>query len=261
MKVIFSIYLLSLASLFQVSCTSVERKPTKDTTQEITHVFLLIGQSNMAGRAKLKAGDDKQLKNCVLWNGNNWEPAKAPFNRYSTHLKPSFTQGMNSGPEFVKAYQKANPGVKVGIINWARGGSSIEEWHPDHKLDLYHAAVKNTKAALSINGELKGILWHQGESNSKRSHLYPKQLKEHIQRLREVFNQPKLPVVYGQIGLWNKDYVSFNKMITQQPANIPYTRCIKTNDLTNFDPYHFDHPSQLIMGKRYAAEMLQLLKN
>lgn len=244
-----------------MSCTSIERITSSSSEKEIMHVFLLIGQSNMAGRAKLKTGDETFIKNCVLWNGKDWEPAKAPFNRYSTHLKPTFTQGMNSGPEFVRTYQKANPRVKVGIINWARGGSSIEEWHPDHKLKLYPAAVSNTLAALSIEGELKGILWHQGESNSKRSHLYPTQLKDHIQRLRLAFNQPKLPFVYGQIGLWNKDYVSFNKMITKQPKNIPNTSCIKTNNLTNFDPYHFDHQSQLIMGQRYAVEMLKLLKN
>ena len=223
------------------------------------HIFLLIGQSNMCGRAKLEAGDEKVIADCMLWNGESWEAAKAPLNRYSTHLKPTFTQGMNCGPTFVEAYQKANPGVKVGIINWARGGSSIEEWHPDQKIDLFKDAVKQALAAQKKSGVLKGILWHQGETNFKRTALYPKQLSEHVTRLRKELKQPELPFVFGQIGQWRADYKPFNDMIVKQVAKITNTACMRTDGLTKFDPYHFDHKSQQEMGRRYAVEMLKLL--
>jgi len=227
--------------------------------QKDMHVFLLIGQSNMAGRAKLKPGDDKLLKDCQLWNGKSWEDAKAPFNRYSTHRKKNFTQGMNPGPEFVKAYQKANSGVRVGIINWARGGSKIEQWATNQ--NLYKDALKNTKESLKIkNSKLVGVLWHQGESNSKNVEAYPKQLAELIKNLRKDFSNDKLLVVFGQIGGWNKSYDKFNEMIVKQPAKISGTACISNEGLGKMDAFHFNHEAQLEMGKRYAAAMLKLLK-
>ena len=48
-------------------------------------------------------------------------------------------------------------------------------------------------------------------------------------------------------------------MIIKQPAIIPNTACIRTDNLKNFDAYHFDHASQMEMGRRYAAAMLKLL--
>ena len=173
-----------------LSCLVLSLPSTGISADKEMHIFLLIGQSNMAGRAKLKPGDDTTISNCKLWNGKSWEEAKAPFNRYATIKKGGFTQGMNPGPEFVKAYQKANPNVQVGIINWARGGSSIEQWDPGK--NLYQSAVKQTKSALKLGGKLKGILWHQGESNSKKAAQYPKLLKAHVERLRKEFSAPNL---------------------------------------------------------------------
>jgi hypothetical protein len=226
------------------------------------HVFLLIGQSNMVGRAPLKPEDRKVVPGCLLWNGKSWEPAQPGFNRYSKHQRPGSTQGMNGGPSFVAAYQKANPGVTVGIICWARGGTSIEQWHPDHlePYDLYREAMKQARAALKLGGKLKGILWHQGEANSGHSDIYPKLLQEHVARLRKEFNEPKLPFVFGQIGPWNERYQAFNKMIPHQAAKIPHSACVLTKGLTNFDPYHFDRESQFKLGRRYAAQMLALLR-
>jgi hypothetical protein len=236
--------------------------PSQAANAKPDHVFLLIGQSNMVGRAPLKPEDRKLIPDCLLWNGKNWEPAQPGFNRYSKHQKPGSTQGMNGGPSFVAAYQKANPEVTVGIICWARGGSKIEQWHPDHlkPYDLYREAIKQTHAALKRGGKLKGILWHQGEANSGRSDEYPKLLQKHVNRLRKEFKNPSLPFVFGQIGPWNEKYHAFNKMIPHQAAKISHSACVLSKGLTNFDPYHFDRESQIKLGRRYAAEMLALLK-
>ena len=83
--------------------------------QKDMHVFLLIGQSNMAGRAKLKAGDDKILKDCQLWNGKSWEDAKAPFNRYSTHRKKNFTTPSKNSRQTTRSSITPSP---VSPVAW-----------------------------------------------------------------------------------------------------------------------------------------------
>jgi len=227
------------------------------------HIFLLIGQSNMAGRAALEPEDKVEIDGCLLWNGQGWEKAKPGFNRYSTHRKEKFVQGMNCGPSFVEAYRKANPGITVGIICWARGGTSIEQWHPDSSDakagDLYNEAVKQTREALKLGGHLKGILWHQGESNSRRSSKYGDLLVAHVERLRKDFGDAQLPFVFGQIGRWKDTNDKFNQQIVAMPETIPYSACVSSKGLTDFDSSHFDRESQIEFGKRYAAAVLELL--
>lgn len=228
------------------------------------HVILLVGQSNMAGRAVLAATDKEAIPNAALWNikQKKWVAASAPFNRFSPHGKGASMQRLNCGPSFVRAYQKANPGASVGIVCAARGGTNIVQWRKgqDKPWPLYDSAVAAAKAALADgDAELVGILWHQGESNSSKAAAYPAQLKTLIENFRADLGAPNLPFVFAQLGPWREDYAAFNEMILQQPAAIPATACVETTGLTGFDKAHFDAASQRVLGTRYA-EALQLLK-
>lgn len=236
------------------------------TRAEERHVFLLVGQSNMAGRAAIEAEDEGEIEGVDLWNiaEKKWEPAKAPFNRHSPHRKEMSMQRLNPGPTFAKAWRDAHPGVKVGIVCSVRGGTSIEQWEKGRQdpWALYDSALAAAKAALAADPESKlvGILWHQGESNSGAAEEYPAKLKALVATWRADFDSAELPFVFGQIGQWNPDYAAFNEMIVKQPANIPHTACVETNGLTNMDKAHFDSKSQRELGKRYAKAMLELTK-
>lgn len=247
-----------LATLLSLAITASTATSAPDA------IFLLIGQSNMAGRAKIEAKDQGEIEGAMLWNigAKKWEPAKAPFNRHSPMGKAASMQRLNPGPSFVRAYQKANPGVSIGIVCAARGGTRIHEWAPveQNKPTLYDTALTATKAALAGGGTLRGVLWHQGESNSSKAASYPDRLKDLVQNLRNDFNNPKLPVVYSQLGSWRDDYKAFNAMIVQQPAIIPHTACITTEGLGNLDKAHFDTAGQRGLGERFAAAMAKLEK-
>ena len=68
------------------------------------HVYLLIGQSNMAGRAPFTKDEAGEIPRCFLLNAQDrWEPAKNPLNRYSTIRKGLGMQKMNPGYGFAKA--------------------------------------------------------------------------------------------------------------------------------------------------------------
>ena len=227
-------------------------------------VFLMIGQSNMAGRATIQKEDGGEIDGASLWNigAKSWEPAKAPFNRYSPMGKSSKMQRLNPGPSFVRAYRKANPGVRVGIVCAARGGTKIEQWERggEGRATLYDTAVAAAKAALAGGGTLRGVLWHQGESNSAAPEGYPAKLEGLVGRLREDFGDPELAVVFGQLGRWREGYQAFNAMIVEQPAAIPRTACVTTEGITAKDNAHFDTEGQRRLGGRYAAALIELLE-
>ena len=119
--------------------------------------------------------------------------------------------------------------------------------------------IKAVKEARK-QGVVKGVLWHQGESNSWKSDAYPAKLKALVEQLRKDLDLPNLPIVYGQIGAWRDSYKAFNEMIVKQPEQLPNTACVKTEGLANKDGAHFNTEGQLGLGRRYAEEMIQLLK-
>lgn len=262
----YFLHSLSAASVAVLAALSspVSAQDAKPESAAPMHIFLLTGQSNMAGRATIEKQDEAAVEGALLWNivEKKWEAAVPPYNRYSPHRKGMSMQRLNPGPSFVKAYIAANPGVTVGIICPVRGGTTIEQWKKGETepWPLFDSAVEITQAALAGGGELKGILWHQGEGNSGRAELYPAQLKALIADFRSDLKKPELPFVYSQLGQFNPAYAKFNEMIVKQPDNIPNTACIVTDGLKAIDTAHFDTAGQRALGERYAEAMLELLK-
>ncbi len=228
------------------------------------HIFLLIGQSNMAGRAPIEEADKLPVPGAFLWNvgAERWEPALPPYNRYSPSRKGIDEQHLNPGPTFARAYLKANPEAEIGMICSCRGATRIGQWVKDDPdpFDLYRHAVDAVKLAVEEDGcVLKGILWHQGESNVQNADEYPEKLARLVRNLRADLGK-NIPVVFGQIGQWNADHAAFNKMIVGQVKNISKSAVVATDRLKNMDVFHFDTAAQRLLGKRYAAKMLELLK-
>ncbi|MBC8290328.1 MAG: sialate O-acetylesterase, partial [Planctomycetes bacterium] len=154
--------------------------------REKFHLFLLVGQSNMAGRGKVTDEDRKPIPGVfMLTKSGEWKPAVAPL-----HFDKKVA-GVGIGREFAKQIAKANPDVVIGLIPCAAGGSPISSWEPggyhgQTKSHPYDDTIRRAKTALN-SGVLKGILWHQGESDSKPklADVYEKKLHELIARLRK----------------------------------------------------------------------------
>lgn len=88
--------------------------------KEKFHIFLLAGQSNMAGRGKIEAEDKvPHPRVLVLSKQGEWKPAMAPL-----HYDKD-AAGVGLGSSFAVALAEKDPSVTIGLVPTACGGSSI----------------------------------------------------------------------------------------------------------------------------------------
>jgi len=217
-------------------------------------VYLLIGQSNMAGRAPIGEQEAKPMEGVFLLNDKDeWEVASNPLNRYSTIRKGLGMQKLNPGYSFALAMQKEAKGRTIGLVVNAKGGTRIEQWEKGTK--FYTEAVRRAKEAQK-GGTLKGILWHQGESNQGNPEGYADKLAKLVADLRADLGIKDLPFVAGQVN----DVPKVNEEIAKLPGLVEHTAYVSSEGLKCMDRWHFDEPSMKELGSRYAAAMLKLLK-
>jgi hypothetical protein len=229
----------------------------KNTNLEI---YLLIGQSNMAGRAEIEIQDEDSLTNVLLFTGitgKEWEKAANPLNKYSTVRKELSLQKLGPGYTFARKMAEANPGKTIGLVVNARGGTALSEWIPGE--NLYNEAVKRAKAAMKY-GVVKGIVWHQGESDVSKSDIYLDKLALMIEKLRADLGNSAIPFVAGQLSEARPERKVFNQMILLLPNKVAKTGVATSEGTATIDSTHFDSPGQRLLGERYATEMLKLLK-
>jgi hypothetical protein len=222
------------------------------------HLYLLIGQSNMAGRASVDSIStitDPQIY--MLDKNNQWVLATDPV-----HFDKPTVAGVGPGISFAKDMLAGNNQLKIGLIPCAWGGSPISVWEPDSAYltgHPYNDAIARTTAAMQ-SGILKGILWHQGESDNTAEsiNVYMEKLKTLTSRLRAAFNNLTLPVVVGEIGYFGKS-TAINNVLDEVPKTIPNTATVSAKGLTDKgDQIHFDTKSARELGRRYAVAMKQL---
>ena len=238
----------------------VPSAPTRD-------IYLVIGQSNTAGRGLIEAEDNVPLSGVDLLNTNGqWESAYGGMNRYSTIKKTTY-QGVNYAYTFGKVINQIT-GNQVGIVCNAQGGSSIGQWAVDG--EFYNEAVARTQQAIAAGGELKGILWHQGEANRNNSSWYLSSLNNIVTALRAELGN--VPFIAGQLSqdrdtdTANDNFNAMMEGISSVISDADYAESIglttnadglESGDET--DATHFDNYSQRILGRRYAAKVLSLI--
>jgi hypothetical protein len=217
-------------------------------------LYLLIGQSNMAGRAPFTEAEARPIDGVALLNDKDqWEPARNPLNRYSTIRKEADLQQMGPGYTFSLEMRTKHPDREIGLVVNAKGGSSINEWKKGDT--FYDEAIRRTKIALQSGWPLKAILWHQGETDANDPDYLTK-VTQLITDLRKDFKEANLPFIAGQIN--PSDNYLFNDLILKLPELLSNTAVVTNEGLTAMDQWHFDHDSALQLGRRYAEKMQRL---
>lgn len=228
-------------------------------------LFLLAGQSNMAGRGDIEAQDSVVHPRIFVLNGDlQWVPAVDPL-----HFdKPIAAVG--PGLSFARAIAESDPDAIIGLIPTAVGGSPITSWepgvtYPETGARPYDEALARTRHALQY-GELRAILWHQGESdaNPQAAPRYDARLRALIDRFRGEFGTPDLPVIIGQLGQWpERPWDDAWKQVDQAhrdvAASVPNVRYVSSEGLAHKgDVLHFDAAAARELGRRYAAAYLAM---
>lgn len=241
-----------------MSSAGADERTQPEIAKKDFHLFLLVGQSNMAGRGKVEPQDKQPHPRVLMLNkSGKWVPAVAPM-----HFDKPIA-GVGLGRTFGIEYAKANPNVTVGLIPCAKGGSPISSWevggyHRQTKSHPYDESVKRARVALK-SGTLKGILWHQGESDSKEglAEVYAGKLHELIGRFRKTLNAENVPFIAGQMGQFaERPWNDFKKVVDAAhqdlPQHVKQAAFVNSNGLKHKgDEVHFDSASFREFGKRY----------
>lgn len=248
------------------------------------YIYLCLGQSNMEGNAPYEAQDtvvnprfqvlsavDNQELGRVK---GKWYPARAPLCRQNTGLTPADYFGRTM-------VENLPENVRIGVVHVAVGGCKIElfmkdkreeyiKTAPDWMLNTlkeydnnpYERLIEMAKIAQK-DGVIKGILLHQGESNTGEKE-WPEKVKSVYESILADLNlkAEEVPLLAGEVV--NSDHggtcAAMNPIIDTLPQVIKNSVVISSKGLScAADHLHFDAAGYRVLGHRYAVAMLKMM--
>lgn len=249
------------------------------------YVFLCFGQSNMEGfpgieeqdkgpvdgRFQMLAAVDFPKQERVK---GKWYPAVPPLCRQSAGLGPADYFGRT-------LVSNLPPHITVGVVNVSIGGCKIALFEKDSYQSYVAAAPKwmtNIIATYSGNpyqhlvemarlaqqdGVIKGILLHQGESNTNDKD-WPNKVKGIYENLlRDLsLKATDVPLIAGELvnADQNGACASMNTIIAELPKTIPTAHVVSSAGCAaRGDRLHFSAAGYRELGRRYGEAMLPLL--
>lgn len=218
----------------------------------------------MSGRGRIeRVATETAAPVYVFGNDYRWHRAIEPIDNGRDQVDvASFdvVVGVGPGRSFGARWTELNPGVPIGLIPCAMGGSSISDW--GRNLDdasLYGSMLKRWRAASAL-GEVRGVLFFQGESDAtaERAGLWTEQFQRWVADVRADIGAPNLPVVFAQLGDGREsvDPEAWKRLQAMQAeVELPHSAMIKTSDLALSDGMHFTSESYHSIGRRFAEAM------
>ena len=248
------------------------------------YIFLCFGQSNMEGNARVEEQDkevDSRFQVLAAVDcpdlgreKGNWYTAVPPLCRCRTGLTPADYFGRT-------LIANLPENVKVGVVHVAVAGCKIELFDKDNYQEYVATSadwLKNIVNEYSGNpyehlvdmakiaqkdGVIKGILLHQGESNTGDTTWTSKVKGVYDNLIEDLDLDPKsVPLLAGEVVNADQDGVcaSMNEIIATLPQTLPNSYVISSAGCTDGrDNLHFNAAGYRELGKRYAEKMLSLL--
>ena len=250
------ILLIAIASTANAAAVpSTHRAPAATLpAREAFHIYLLMGQSNMVGRDARTLSDQVEDPRVLALNGDGqWVVAREPMHAGG--------RGIGPGIPFAREMRERDGTVTVGLIPCAVGGSPLRRWVKGG--DLYEKAVRRARLAAEA-GVIQGVLWHQGESDSRNEEnaaSYQSRLTQMFRDLRLDLSRPELPIVVGQLGefLVAEKYPHADTVrgairdVATALGGVGYADAAGLAH--KGDKLHFSADAEVEFGQRYAAAM------
>ncbi|HEY1123524.1 MAG TPA: sialate O-acetylesterase [Haloferula sp.] len=237
-------------------------------------VFLLMGQSNMAGYGGIHPSDPWQdgdflpsprvvvlggqctLKSRRSRGWARWRPAAHPL-----HLNQK-SCGFGLALPFASRLLEEKPELTIGLIPCAWGGAGIDQIGPG--TPLYENAIARARTATQ-RGRLAGVLWHQGETDALHDALAPThagKLADFIVRLRSDLAAPELPFLIGDLGTFGNGKRDPSALarhdrvragLRQVAEETDHAAFVESEGLAGVDIVHFGRAAFIEFGRRYAG--------
>lgn len=270
--------------LFILSLLASSILPIKADIDPNFYIYLCFGQSNMEGAAKAEDIDMDVDSRFQVMAARDFDTPKRTTGEWYTATPPLVKPeaGLGVADYFGRTMIAALPAnIKVGVVDVAIGGISIEGFMPD-KVDAYLADaadfIKEAAAAYGNNpyqrlvemgkkaqqsGVIKGILLHHGESNNG-DEKWTEKIKQVYESLLEDLNlsADDVPLFAGEVvgTEYHGACALNNAVIAKLPNVVPTAHIIPSNGCPpQNDKMHFTANSYRIMGKRYAYEVLRTM--
>ncbi|KAK6916400.1 Sialate O-acetylesterase domain [Dillenia turbinata] len=230
-----------------------------------SQIFILSGQSNMAGRGGVTTHRH--------WDGvvpPECRPSPAIL-RFSAHLKWEQAHeplhqdidakkvcGVGPGMAFANGLKShRGPNEIIGLVPCAVGGTAIKEWA--RGAHLYENMVKRVKESVKDGGEVKALLWYQGESDTGSqadAEAYKGKMENLIHNVREDLGLPSLPVIQVAIASGDERYIEKVRE-AQKAIDLPNAVCVDAKGLPlKEDNLHLTTEAQVQLGHILADAYL-----
>jgi len=237
------------------------------------HLFLLLGQSNMAGTPLPEPRDLVRNPRVYVLSYADCAAQEREYGHWSVASPPlhGCNAGLGPGDGFGRILADAYPDARIGLIPCAISGVDIDYYRkgvvsarrheflipPDnHWSGAYEWVVERARLAQR-SGVIRGILLHQGESDSGDP-AWTGKIKEIVEDLRSDLGLGDVPLVAGELlhgGLCEKH----NALVNELPRVVSNTSVASARGLGGMDPHHFDLDAQRELGRRFGARMLEAL--
>ncbi|KAI4298501.1 hypothetical protein L6164_032052 [Bauhinia variegata] len=245
----------------------METSAVSDQNPTKIQIFILSGQSNMAGRGGVVRHPD----NSKQWDGVvplecrpdpsilrlnahlQWEPAHDPLH---TDIDTK-TCGVCPGMPFANAVRQRVGGV-LGLVPCAVGATAIKEWARGE--DLYENMIKRAKESAKGNhSDIKALLWYQGESDALTkddAEAYRVNMEKFIDNVREDLQLPSLPIIQVALASGDERYIETVRE-AQKGINLPNVVCVDAKGFPlQEDNMHLTTGAQVQLGHMLADAYL-----
>ncbi|ESQ45190.1 hypothetical protein EUTSA_v10010602mg [Eutrema salsugineum] len=234
-------------------------------------IFILAGQSNMAGRGGVY---NDTATNTTVWDGVippecrsnpsilrltaklEWEVAKEPLH---VDIDVNKTNGVGPGMSF--ANRVVNRFGQVGLVPCSIGGTKLSQWQKGKF--LYGEMIRRAKAAAvaSGGGSYRAVLWYQGESDTVDmvdASVYKKRLVKLFNDLRSDLHQPNLPIIQVALATGAGPYLDAVRK-AQLKTELENVHCVDAMGLSlEPDRLHLTTSSQVRLGQMMADAFIAI---